>query len=153
MFNHGVRRRSMRIITLSEIPVLFLRLEWVKAKPWLLPVEYIGRVWSVSNDSTVALNFNAMPAFVTALWTSLFLGSALMQWTQSAPLKIADRCPGYTASNVQKTTGGVTVDLTLAGAECNVYGKDLHDLKFEASYQTGKLQHYMCVGSHLRGSA
>jgi len=81
------------------------------------------------------------------------LGSALIQWTQSAPLKRADQCPGYTASNVQKTTGGITADLTLAGGECNIYGKDLHDLKFEASYQTGKLQYYMCVKGHLCGFA
>lgn len=66
-----------------------------------------------------------------------------MQWTQSAPLKRADDCPGYTASNVQKTDRGITADLTLAGAECNVYGTDLHDLKFEASYQTGELRNML----------
>lgn len=80
-----------------------------------------------------------MSTFVTAMRTSFLLGVSLTQWTQSAPLKGADQCPGYTASNVQKTKGGITADLTLTGAECNIYGKDIHDLKFEASYQTGKL--------------
>lgn len=78
---------------------------------------------------------------MTFLRTCLLLGSVLVHWTQSAPLRRADDCPGYTASNVQNTEGGITADLTLAGAECNVYGTDLHDLKFEASYQTGELVH------------
>jgi alpha-glucosidase len=73
-----------------------------------------------------------------------------VQWTQSAPLKRADDCPGYTASNVENTDGGITADLTLAGAACNVYGTDLHDLKFEASYQTGEPVHgsYVLLAIH-----
>ncbi|KAL1593124.1 hypothetical protein SLS60_010731 [Paraconiothyrium brasiliense] len=82
-----------------------------------------------------------MPAPFTMLRNWLLLGSALLQWTQSAPLRRADDCPGYKASNVQKTDGGITADLALAGAECNVYGTDLHDLKFEASYQTDSRLH------------
>lgn len=40
-----------------------------------------------------------------------------------------DKCPGYKASNVKKTSYGVTADLHLAGPACNVYGKDLDNLK------------------------
>lgn len=47
-------------------------------------------------------------------------------------------CPGYKASNVQKTSSGLTADLTLAGAPCNAYGKDLQDLTLSVEYQTGK---------------
>ncbi|OAG09494.1 uncharacterized protein CC84DRAFT_1202211 [Paraphaeosphaeria sporulosa] len=82
-----------------------------------------------------------MPASLTFLRTWLLLGSALVPWTQSAPVRRVDECPGYTASNVQNTDRGITADLTLAGAECNVYGTDLHDLKFEASYQTDSRLH------------
>ncbi|KAJ4305859.1 hypothetical protein N0V90_001391 [Kalmusia sp. IMI 367209] len=82
-----------------------------------------------------------MPASMTVLRTWLLLGSSLVQWTQSAPLRRADDCPGYTASNVQKSNGGITAVLTLGGAECNIYGTDLHDLKFEASYQTDSRLH------------
>lgn len=71
----------------------------------------------------------------------MLLGSAFLSWTQPTSLGRAGDCPGYTASNVNETDGGITADLTLAGAECNIYGLDLHDLKFEASYQTGKISH------------
>lgn len=56
------------------------------------------------------------------------------------PLKRETDCPGYKASNVQRTDGSVSADLTLAGSECNIYGTDLKDLKFVAEYQTGALQ-------------
>lgn len=45
-------------------------------------------------------------------------------------------CPGYTASNVQETAGGVTADLTLAGDACNVYGNDIVDLSLSVEYQS-----------------
>lgn len=48
------------------------------------------------------------------------------------------RCPGYTASNVQQTSSGLTADLTLAGEPCNAYGDDLRDLTMTVEYQTGK---------------
>lgn len=47
-------------------------------------------------------------------------------------------CPGYKASNVQKSARSLTADLTLAGAPCNSYGKDLEDLKLLVEYQTGE---------------
>jgi hypothetical protein len=49
-----------------------------------------------------------------------------------------DQCPGYKASNVRVTATGVTADLTLAGAACNVYGTDLPHLTLQVTYQTGK---------------
>ena len=45
-------------------------------------------------------------------------------------------CPGYTASNVKETAGGVTADLTLAGEPCSVYGNDIHDLSLSVEYQS-----------------
>lgn len=53
------------------------------------------------------------------------------------PLKRADSCPGYMASNVQRADSKFTADLTLAGTECNIHGQDLKDLKFVAEWQTG----------------
>ena len=47
-------------------------------------------------------------------------------------------CPGYTAANVQKTSSGLTADLTLAGEACNVYGTDLQDLTLTVEYQAGR---------------
>jgi alpha-glucosidase len=49
-----------------------------------------------------------------------------------------DACPGYAASNVVKTDSGLTADLTLAGAACNVYSDDIKDLKLVVEYQTSK---------------
>ncbi|KAH6657173.1 family 31 glycosyl hydrolase [Truncatella angustata] len=44
-------------------------------------------------------------------------------------------CPGYTASNVVETANGITADLSLAGAACNVYGNDIADLTLTVEYQ------------------
>lgn len=87
------------------------------------------------------LGFDVMPSFMTVFQVWYLLWATLVQWSRSAPFKIAEDCPGYTASNVQKSDSGITADLTLAGAACDVYGTDLIDLKFEASYQTGKRVH------------
>lgn len=47
-------------------------------------------------------------------------------------------CPGYKASNVQKSIGQLTADLTLVGDACNMYGYDLKDLKLLVEYQSRK---------------
>ena len=61
----------------------------------------------------------------------------------------ADDCPGYEASNVEKTDSTITADLTLAGDACNVYSPDIKDLKLVVEYQSSKstttpscLKHY-----------
>jgi len=48
-----------------------------------------------------------------------------------------DACPGYAATNIQKTDNTITADLNLGGAACNVYGTDLTDLKLLVEFQTG----------------
>ncbi|KAJ5107638.1 alpha-glucosidase precursor [Penicillium angulare] len=45
-------------------------------------------------------------------------------------------CPGYIASNVQKTNSGLTASLTLAGEACNLYGTDVESLNLTIEYQT-----------------
>jgi alpha-glucosidase len=70
----------------------------------------------------------------------LVLGAALpalggsLSTRQSSSL---EACPGYTASNIKDDGSRVTADLSLAGTACDVYGKDLTDLKLEVEYQTG----------------
>jgi alpha-glucosidase len=77
-----------------------------------------------------SLSFITMPSSFTAL--VLWAGVAYLTTAQNVT-----KCPGYRASNVKTTDGGLTADLTLAGDACNAYGKDLHDLKFLVEYQTG----------------
>ena len=48
-------------------------------------------------------------------------------------------CPGYKASNVVHSGSTITANLNLAGPACDVYGKDLDDLRLLVEYQTGKL--------------
>lgn len=50
-------------------------------------------------------------------------------------------CPGYTATYVKNTTHGLTADLHLAGAACNVYGTDIDSLKLTVEYQAGDRLH------------
>ncbi|OAA65035.1 alpha-glucosidase [Cordyceps fumosorosea ARSEF 2679] len=52
-----------------------------------------------------------------------------------------EKCPGYTASNVQTTDSGLTAELTLAGTACNVYGEDLKDLILQVTYETDNRLH------------
>ncbi|KAJ4221503.1 hypothetical protein NW759_006752 [Fusarium solani] len=52
-----------------------------------------------------------------------------------------DACPGYSASNVEEATNGLTADLALRGEPCNVYGVDAPELKLVVEYQTDKRLH------------
>lgn len=47
-----------------------------------------------------------------------------------------DVCPGYNATNVTKTTTGLTADLVLAGTACNAYGNDVENLLLTVDYQS-----------------
>lgn len=47
-----------------------------------------------------------------------------------------DVCPGYKASQLQETDGGISAVLTLAGAPCNVYGNDVDVLSLKVEYQS-----------------
>jgi alpha-glucosidase len=47
-----------------------------------------------------------------------------------------DVCPGYVASNVQRTAHGLTATLTMAGPACNVYGNDVDTLDLTVEYQS-----------------
>ncbi|KAK7179627.1 glycosyl hydrolase family 31 [Paraphaeosphaeria sporulosa] len=53
-----------------------------------------------------------------------------------------DNCPGYEASNVEKTDSTITADLTLAGDACNVYSPDIKDLRLVVEYQSSKYNYY-----------
>lgn len=47
-------------------------------------------------------------------------------------------CPGYSASNIKKSSNSLTADLKLAARGCNAYGEDLKDLTLEVTYESGK---------------
>lgn len=50
-------------------------------------------------------------------------------------------CPGYAASNVEKSSSGLKADLKLAGEACNAYGDDLKDLTLEVTFESGECTH------------
>lgn len=72
-----------------------------------------------------------------ALFAGLTSAAAIFHRDGATTDALAD-CPGYNASNVRVTPTGVTADLTLAGAACNVYGTDLPNLILQVTYQTGE---------------
>ena len=45
-------------------------------------------------------------------------------------------CPGYTASNLQRSPYGLSATLSLAGNACNVYGTDIARLNLTVEYQS-----------------
>ncbi|CAO2651810.1 Nn.00g000930.m01.CDS01 [Neocucurbitaria sp. VM-36] len=75
------------------------------------------------------------------LQAAFLLWSSFLKWGSAVPLKRADSCPGYKASNVQRSDSRFTADLSLAGTECNLYGQDLQDLRFLAEWQTDSRLH------------
>ncbi|KAJ4376120.1 hypothetical protein N0V83_001401 [Neocucurbitaria cava] len=78
---------------------------------------------------------------MTFLHACFLLWSSVLRLGSAVPLKRADNCPGYRASNVQRSDSTFTADLSLAGTECNLYGQDLHDLRFLAEWQTDSRLH------------
>lgn len=50
-------------------------------------------------------------------------------------------CPGYKASNITKTANGITADLVLAGAACNLYGTDITALALVVDHQDADRLH------------
>ncbi|EGX90322.1 alpha-glucosidase [Cordyceps militaris CM01] len=77
------------------------------------------------------------------LWGTLILpGLASAAGVMArADTGILDKCPGYTASNVQITDSGLTASLSLAGTACNVYGDDIQDLVLQVTYETDNRLH------------
>lgn len=74
-------------------------------------------------------------SFLRLLWHSFWCFILSSPSGNLAPT--TEECPGYVATNVQSTTFGLTADLSLSGAPCNIYGNDLKHLRFKAEYQTG----------------
>ena len=75
---------------------------------------------------------------LAALWPYAQLATAAVlarDYPSDNPL---EACPGYKASNIKTSSVGLTADLKLAGAPCNVYGTDLDHLVLEVTYETGR---------------
>lgn len=60
-----------------------------------------------------------------------------------------DVCPGYTASNVKRTEFGLTANLMLAGAACNVYGTDVSQLNLTVEFQSDDRLNVQIVPSYI----
>ncbi|CZR69972.1 probable alpha-glucosidase precursor [Phialocephala subalpina] len=60
-----------------------------------------------------------------------------------------DACPGYTASNVQRTAYGLTASLSLAGPACNAYGTDIDSLNLTVEYQSEDRLHVEIVPTYV----
>ena len=111
-------------------------------------MDYIEQTWLPRYNASLTAN-PVMPASTTAfLQGLLLLGSYIFKWGNAVPLKRADDCPGYKASNVVRSGNSVKADLTLAGAACNLYSPDLTDLKFLAEWQTGRLSSHQFLSLH-----
>lgn len=61
-------------------------------------------------------------------------------------------CPGYNASDVQRTSHGFTASLSLAGQACNVYGTDVEDLTLTVEYQSDHRLHVNIEPTYIGAS-
>ncbi|CAN8104774.1 unnamed protein product [Discula destructiva] len=83
----------------------------------------------------------AKPAFIAWLSASAGLAASASIALDSRSNTALSSCPGYSASNIQKTATSLSADLTLAGPSCNVYGDDLQSLTLEVTYETATRLH------------
>lgn len=61
-------------------------------------------------------------------------------------------CPGYTATNVQTSSHGMTATLTLAGDACNAYGTDVDSIDLTVEYQANDRLNIELVPSNIDSS-
>ncbi|KJA15188.1 glycoside hydrolase family 31 protein [Hypholoma sublateritium FD-334 SS-4] len=69
----------------------------------------------------------------------ILLAAALLYASANAIFvgpSILDVCPGYSASNVRIKGDGLTADLVLKGAPCDVFGNDIEKLSLSVVYET-----------------
>ncbi|PYH96809.1 extracellular alpha-glucosidase aglu [Aspergillus ellipticus CBS 707.79] len=98
------------------------------AKAWLLPLVY-GASQSVIYSTSAARPQFTIPA-------SAETGAQLIANIDDPQAVNAQSvCPGYKASNVQRSSRGFTADLNLAGEPCNAYGTDVDSLTLTVEYQ------------------
>jgi alpha-glucosidase len=67
----------------------------------------------------------------------------------SQAVNAQDVCPGYMASNVVRTSSGLTAKLILAGNACNVYGTDVEALNLTVEFQSGDRLHVEITPSYV----
>ena len=61
-------------------------------------------------------------------------------------------CPGYIASNVLRSSHGLTADLSLAGPACNIYGTDVEALTLTVEYQATDRLHVEITPTYVDSS-
>ncbi|KAG4437809.1 hypothetical protein IFR05_006696 [Cadophora sp. M221] len=77
--------------------------------------------------------------FVTGLALAGSVSGAAVSRRQAAGTR--ESCPGYVASNVERTATGLTANLNLGGAACNVYGTDVPELRLSVNYDSESRLH------------
>lgn len=98
--------------------------------------EEVGRLWDEVVVDSKGYQFVDM-------WSSKLLSGVAFAGTvfggviQKRQSDTRGSCPGYTASNVVQTATGITADLSLAGAACNVYANDVQNLTLLVNYDAG----------------
>lgn len=102
----------------------------VKSRPARKRGLTTGLLGLVLGTATIWLFFDAQLRTLVAQWCQPRIGFP-------NPAAALAGCPGYVASNVEETSSSLTADLKLAGEACNVYGRDLAELKLLVEYQTG----------------
>ncbi|KAI6477351.1 hypothetical protein MCOR04_009721 [Pyricularia oryzae] len=106
----------------------------VKSRPARKRGLTTGLLGLVLGTATIWLFFDAQLRTLIAQWCQPRIGFP-------NPAAALAGCPGYVASNVEETSSSLTADLKLAGEACNVYGRDLAELKLLVEYQTDKRLH------------
>lgn len=127
-------RRSIRSIAMVGLARLL-------AGSWLLSAAY-----GAAQTSSSAFVQPTLPA-------SVDIGANLIaNIYDNEAINAQSACPGYRASNVQKTARGMTATLTLAGKACNVYGTDVESLNFTLEYLSSTRVNFQITPSHVDAS-
>ncbi|RMY03154.1 hypothetical protein D0868_07604 [Hortaea werneckii] len=110
--------------------------------------------------STSASSGTAVSSGTTSTYSEAFtvpasadVGANLLPNIQDPNAKQAQAlCPGYKASDLHRTSHGLTATLNLQGSPCNVYGTDIDTLTLEVDVQTSHRMRIFIHPTHLDAS-
>ncbi|KAI6827244.1 Alpha-glucosidase [Hortaea werneckii] len=108
---------------------------------------------SVSTGTAVSSGTTSTYSEAFTIPASADVGANLLPNIQDPSAKQAQAlCPGYKASDVQRTSHGLNATLNLQGEPCNVYGTDIDTLTLEVDVQTSHRMRISIQPTHLDAS-
>ncbi len=121
------------MITLTSISCLLSRVLWFPTALGQQPLFSASKAISSGQNSTTT---SYRPIFTVSADADSGL-NVLPNVKDPEAVSAQSICPGYTATNVRRTSAGLSADLDLAGPPCHAYGNDVANLSLTVEHQAG----------------